>query len=293
MQLFSFSSRSAKVSGFSALAALFMGLASAHGQATYVTSFDNLNPNNTLSDQDGWTNTDPNQPDSVGILAGYSTSGTDFVASEGGLFLASGGGPTVSPGYLSHGFAPVGNYSFNVDYAITGSATPFLSNNRFSFTFSNTALSTPLNAHGDIFSIDFVPQTATATPGTNGVDAVRYTVYNAATGMATQTTTGLGFSMNQLMHLSLSVNTTANTLSFSVTGPIGAPITVADAPLTGTLGALVTSLSAEYIQAPGAAAGSNALIFNNLAAVPEPSTYAMVGLGVLGLAARFRRKARA
>ena len=292
MNLFSPSKSSLKALGCGAFVALSLGLASRAGAQTpsYQTNFDNLTPNSTLSGQDNWTDNDTDQPDSVGFVSGYSTSATDYLATVGGAFVAAGptgGAPTTSPVYLAHPFNPVGgSYTFDADFAVTSSVTGFANSDSFGFTFQG--------ANGNnLFSIDFVPQLATGATTGATVDAIRYSIYNLATGAQSQMTTGMGFQLNSRLHLSLAVNELTNTLSFTVTPNSGPALTETNLSLFGTQSALTAGFAATYVETVAGAPGSNALIFDNVAAVPEPSTYAMLGLGFLGLATRFRRKARA
>jgi len=295
-----FSSRGAfKVIGCSAIVAFSVALASeVHAQNSYYqTTFDNDAPNNTLSGQDGWTDNDPNQPDGVGVVGTYSSTTSDNIASVGGDFL-SVAAPSTSPVYLSHPFtSPTASYRFDVDYFVTSSVSPYPADtNAFAFTFRGTNV---LGGTINLFSIDLVPNgTGTNGAGTTA-DAIRYTVYNPLTGVGTQTSTGLGSVLNSRYHLDLSVNEATNSFTFSIseesqTGTLGTVDYTSPAiALTLGEGSLISSIAATYLLGPGNATGSNALFFDNFSAVPEPSTWAMMGLGTLGLVVSFRRKARA
>ena len=286
MQFFSSSQRALKIAGCSAGAALLLGLASAHGQATYTTNFDDQNvffPGQTIDQDDGWTDSAASQPDVVGLIPNFSLTGTDQAEEFGGGFFR--GNTTDSPVFISHGFTPGANsYSFGVDFKIGQSGTPNLQDNEFAYTFrSNT---------GNVFSIDFYPQTGASA---NVYDAIRVTTYNTA-GQANQTTTGEGIALGSRYHLGLSVNVVTGLLSYTVTLEDGNGVANGAAMSFSTTlpnsGLGVTSIAATYELGPGTSAGDNVMAFDNFSAVPEPSTYAMLGLGLVGLAARFRRKAR-
>ena len=306
MQIFSSRRLGFKAVGGSAFAVLLMGLASAHAQVqvtgpqpTYTTNFDNtaVYPAGDSIDSEGetspvnnWSDSDPNFPDSAGVIPGFSLTGTDQAVEFGGF--NSSFPPTTSPAYLSHPFTPAaGGLAFDVDFIVGASATPALQNNTFAFTFRG--------ATGNVFSIDFVPQTGA---NANSVDAIRYTSYTTAqtaSGAAgTQTSTGQGIGLGLRYHLALSVSNASSSMEFAIT-PEDANTGLANGtPMTfnvalANAGVGVTSFAATYITAPGASPGNNSIFFDNITAVPEPSTYAMLGLGLVGVAVRFRRKARA
>ena len=303
MTLFS-SRRALKAIGCSALVALSVGLVSqAHAQnGYYQTNFDGDTSNQTLSGQDGWTDSDSNQPDGVGIIGGYSapSPAKDNIASVGGDFLNSGGGPSGATAYLAHGFtSPTVSYRIDTDYFVTKSTSTYPNANSFGFTLQNA---TGLN----LFSINLVPNGSTYN--TETADAIRYTTYNALGTADAQVSTGLGSVLGSRYHLDISVNEATNSFIFTITletptGTLSATPAYTSPSITldtGVLASSVNSIAALYTVTPstdgvvpGSGAGSNALFFDNFSAVPEPSTWAMMGLGVLGLVVSFRRKVRA
>ena len=272
----------------------------AHGQG-YSTTFDGYTTG-SLSGQNGWDTNDPyvgtdttgapgseiGQSDFVGIITGYSSTATDDWAYLGGLDRSS-----VVPGhstvYVYNNFAAtpltgLSSYAFNVDMSVYPGGSPYTTLDQFAWTFGTAA--TP-----NLFSVNFVPNS-------NSVDAVRYSVNGG--GLVT---TGNGIVTNSIYHLTVNVNVVAKTFSISVTPTGGTALTLASNISLGTIDAsTVTQVAATWTLANTAAdasggysgAGSNSLIFNNysVGAVPEPSTWALVGIGGLLLLA-VRRRVRA
>ena len=278
-------------------AALFLTCGSfARGQG-YSTTFDTgFLPNYTLSGQDSWNTNDADngattsggqsigQSDFVGIVQNYSASGTDNWAYLGGLDHANTV-PGSDPVFLYRPFTLAGlsSYSFNVDFGISSSTT-YPNRDAFAWTFQNS-LGTSL------FSVDFAPVTGAGNPF-----AVRYTVNGGA-----EVSTGNGLLSNSIYHLSVSVNVVAKSFSITLTPTSGSPVTLASNVSLGTLNAsTVTDVAATWTIASGTTdnggytgAGGNALIFNNYAVTPEPSTWVVTGLAAIALFVVVRRKARA
>jgi hypothetical protein len=293
-----------------AFAALLVSFGSlAHGQG-YTTTFDpseGYQANYTLSDQLGWVTNDEStgatipgnanigigQSDFVGILGGYSASGSDYW----GLL---GGGerpyavPGTSPVYLDHPFNVAGSasYNFNVQFSISSSATPYPNNDSFAWSFGTASNPT-------LFSIDYAPTTVVIGGISTTVDSVRYSVNGV------QTPTGEAITQNTSFQLSVAVNVTGKSFGFSMTPTVaGASLPIVENGISlGTLDpSTVTQVAATWILSNTAAdangglenGGSNSLLFNNYSVtVPEPSTWVMLGLGTVALLVMIRRKARA
>ena len=264
-----------------AVGALLLGVASvSHGQG-YSPNFADptvFTPEETLDGQDGWvTNDTVDYSNYVGIIGGYSSvnGGLDW-AYEGGL-EETYGNPSTSPVYLYRPFGINGSlsYAFNVNMAISSSQSPYTNVDNFAWTFQNAA-------GANLFSVDFVNLGGS-------VDAVRYTT------SAGQMSTGDGIALDSIYHLTVAVNSVANTFSITATPSGGSPLTLASNVSLGTASADdVTQIAATWELTHPAAGGSNSLIFNNYSVtVPEPSTWMMLGLGTLGGLVMIRRKARA
>ena len=270
----------------SMLAAALLTVGSvARGQG-YSTNFDASQGyvgGATLSAQNGWTTNDNNQPDYVGTVSNYSVPASDYVAYLGGLGLSNGIVPSASPVFLYRPFTlgATTAYAFDVDMAITRSGATYPTNDSFAWTFQNTAGT-------NLFSVDFVPTTTNDSNNARTTLAVRYTVNGG-----TQTTTGNGLLSDAYYHLTVSVNVLANQFSIALTPTGGTALTLASnvslgANLAGTLGQVAATWN-DNVANPG----GNALIFNNYAVtVPEPSTWMMMGLGLVGFAVALRRKAQ-
>ena len=296
--------------------------------AQYSTTFDNLDGGNSLSDQDGWLtndeytgatyNTSTNasqareigQAETVTVVDGFSSSATDQLAVIGGLVNAPGGAlPGHSTVYVYHpvnlGPSPA-NIVFSTDFLITPLGTLRPTHDSFGFTFQSA------NGATNLFSIDFVP--ATVNPDTN--DAIGYSV----NGVQVTTSFANTFSINARYHLVVSANLTAGGGNFSAYivpengtgGENGARVTVAsNVAFTGTIAELAAtwSLANKTSTAPATGTnpadvpatgntnttaytggGQNSLFIDNLSIVPEPSTYALLGVGAVGLAAAMRRR---
>lgn len=299
-------------------------------RAQYSTNFDNLQGSTSLSDQDGWVTNDEytgstynatpgnanglreiGQSEDVTALDGFSTSASDQLAILGGVVNQAGGAvPGTNPVYVSHatGLPASSNVLLSTDYVVTPTgSTVRTSHDSFGFTFQNAA-------GGNLFSIDFVP----TSTNSNTSDNVRYTVngvQSAAPGVAS-------FTLNARYHLVVSATVTGGTGgSFSAFltpenptgGENGTRITLAsNVAFTGT----IADIAATWLLASNTTAaatgtnptdvppggntnniaytngGNNSMYIDNFSiTVPEPSTYALLGLGAFGLAAVRRRRA--
>lgn len=281
-------------------------------------------PGETLSDQGGWTTNDEGtggtytysgntggfigQSDGVNVIPNVSTSSTDEVGFLGGAY-----GKAVAPGRsdvtLTHTLpaSTAQTVNFSTDFLVTGPTTTNANHDTFGFAFTGGATNSTL------FSVNFSLQTTTSgTTTTVNPDSDNIT-YTAG---GTTTTTPYAISLlTQRYKLTVNVNVTVGTFSAfyqaedqngALTGAQATLVSGATYALAGTgnvtgYGALwsLTSTSTTGANNPMTAgtnntayinAGTNALYFDNvLVSVPEPSTYAMLGVGVLGLAFAARR----
>ena len=318
-----------------AIAPSVLGLAlcalSPYAQAQYSTSFDNLNSSLSLSGQDGWDSTDDStgatytypgstasnaarfigQSDGVTSVATYRTGVNDQQAFVGGDNVNGGALPGSGTVFTYHptGLPTTSNLAFNSDFVVTRPAVDANNNatdahDQFGFSFLNTA-------NTALFNINF----QLAGNSSTTVDNVSYNVGgNPAAATPTSSLT-----LNSRYRLTVNVNVAASTFSASITAEslMGstagqtAQTVATNVPFTGSVGefaaywklANLTTAAANggTITAGGnntayTLAGSNLMLIDNVSsAVPEPSSYAMLGAGLLGLAAfaRSRRTCQA
>lgn len=301
--------------------AAFMLIAgsAAHGQTLYGTNFDGpattapYNDTGTyvpdimdLVGQNGWFgNDDPSVQTSPttykgGLNSVVNPDGIGAAGNNGGQlqgqvsFTSLGPPPvtsTVYPGqasvYVAHGFALPGsaNYTFDTDFAITTSSNTFASGYGFGFLNSSSA---------NVLSVDFVQN-----PNNTLQDLVEYKVGTGTLQTIPSGMTLAAIDLNQQEHLNISVNVSAGT--FSIT--IGGNPLLSNASLAGADPTTSSEIAAEQFvtgsQTPDGNgdytnSGADSLTFDNfIVAVPEPSTYAMIGLGVVAMVGimRFRRAA--
>ena len=238
----------------------------------------------------------------------YRTSSTDQQAFVGGAANVGGGElPGTSTVYTSHptNLSPTSNVSFNTDYVVTppatnanGAATD--AHDGFGWTFQN-------NAGGNLFAIVF------STPS-NGSTAADNTTYRIGNGVAATAVSSFTLGSRYHLTVNVSVNAAGNGGTFSAFyipqnltgGNNGTAVTIANSiAYTGTIADIAatwnltnsTTVNANGTQAAGStnnvaytAGGSNVMLFDNLSIVPEPSTYVLLGLGVVALGATLRSR---
>lgn len=298
----------------SSLAALFVGAATlvaaqpASGQTQTVFS-DNFetgyNYDRPVSGQNGWVSNDPfnagastqsydvGQSDDVAFVNGFSTTANDHVAAVGGFATSIYPGRTDVR--VSHpiNIGSAATMSFNTDFGVTQSFGTFNAHDTFGFNFRNGD-STPAN----LFSINFVvPNNGSAT-----ADNITYT---AGTNSGTAATS---FQLGLRYHLTVNVNVTGKTFSASYfreladgTSAGEGVFTIAtNVPYTGSIADVAAAWNLSNTSSSGTGAntyytnpGSNLLLFDNVVvSIPEPSTYALLGLSMIGVAVYgFRRRA--
>jgi|GEM_PF-4311411 len=301
-----------------ATSVLFLALAGANAQ--YSTNFNPAGytlpaPNDapfitgSLSAQNGWDTNDANQPDAVGHVSYYSTSANDYWVQFGGLAVSTGdpGPPVVPPAYPSVAsselwknvsLSDTHNAQFKVKMAITSSDETNPSLDTFHWKFGTAG--TPSEEVGtpgtSIVSLDFVPN--------SGVLQVKYTdsagSHNSLGGygmpydvkydiIATLT----GLQDGQTPHLNVSFQQGAN----APTVVINNDLTLSDPTASiATVGAVWDLANTGGFDSQGVGTGYpnyglNTLQFDNYSvAVPEPSVFALLGLGCLGFVGLRSRK---
>ena len=306
-------------------------VSSSQAQVVYSENFNaGYDYTASLSDQNGWATNDTftgatysangntadvGQSDGVNVVSGASLSNGDRLGILGGVYNPTVAVPGNNAVTLSHGFnlgtSPTA--SINLDFIVTQSVAPNGNHDAFGFTLRNTA-------GGALFSIDFSRLVNTNDPRYTTFDNIGYT-----SGSTTPVVSAYAFQLGLRYHLTVTLNgrgTNNQTFSASFynqdnsTGAQnGGVFSIANnVAYTGTVGNLAASwnlFSNNTAAANGTATGfnsqgtnntayispgSNALFFDNIVvAVPEPSTYALLGLGVAGLVVglRTRRAQRA
>ncbi len=311
---------------FAAVIAGVLGLAAlswttpASAQVVYNENFNSgYNSAQSLSDQAGWTTNDEftgatyngadvGQSDGVSQVGGVALANGDLQGILGGVYYPGTAVPGTNAVTLGHGFALGSGLtaSINLDYVVTQSQTPNSNHDAFGIALRNTA-------GGTLFSVDFTRLVNTNDPKYTTYDNIGYT-----SGSSTPVT-ALSFQLGLRYHLTITLNGrgTANqtfSASFftedSTTGlQNGGVFNVAtNVAYTGTVAGLAATwnlFSNSTAAANGTATGfgsqgtnntaynapgSNALYFDNIVvAVPEPSTYALLGVGAFGLMVLRRR----
>ena len=187
-------------------------------------------------------------------------------------------------------------YQFTTGFAVTSSSANFPGRDTFGFALRDTT-------GGVLLSISFAPVTSAGTAITTR-DGVGYTVGAVGNGATIINPNANAVVLNTQYTLTIQVNPVANTFSASVISA-GAPTVIAtNVSLTGAINALaVNQVAARWTvanqttDASGAFvnAADNLLIIDNYAVsyfniVPEPSTYAMLGVGLLAVLGGMKRR---
>lgn len=294
--------------GAAAFFAASLALTGAAFGQSYSTTFDEgtYTARGSLSGQNGWdtndaarasTAEDVGQSDYVGPITYQTGSNTGkfsgYQGALGGLYHGTTaptnttaselpGSPIV---YLFHAFSPgnASSYALNTDLDISYSATSASpTRDAFGFNFQTSGL-------GNLFSLNFTPDASNASQMVIG-----YTV----NGVQTIPANASAILYNSVYHLQISVNVAAKSLTASFTGTNS--FTLSNISLASINPAAVQQVATTWtltntsgVDANGGYtnAGSNAIIFDNFAlTVPEPSTWAMFGLGATALVIFLRRR---
>lgn len=273
------------ISRFLAVQLLLAGVTLAAG---YITNFDSISGNATLSDADGWVTNDPydvigdfGQADFVGVIPGYSTTVDDHWAALGGITGFAPGQPTI---ILSRPVDLTGasRATFTVAMAVSSSAIPRANKDTFGWTFRNSSDIT-------LFSLLLDPNTA----DNNGLN-IR--MYNSSNVELTAYGSGdYDIYYNSIYSLEVFVNELGFTTVNFTDGNLITTQVITNA-VTGINPADIAGVAATWILKVPATAGteqtaygSNALIFDNYSLIPEPSSTLLVSVATLALLARRKR----
>ena len=266
------------------------------------TGVDNLDGQNNWASTDPYTATTANGGTQVnggadyvgnfGNFFGDTTGTSNFAGAIGGNQRNTSpttAAPDVVPASTSNGvislYHPLTNISattssltLDVDLVLT-SPVSFTSRDSFSFTLGSATTS--------LITLNFTPSTTVAgQPASDNVTTTVGTATNVATG------TALVLSSQYHLHLVLTSGATG-TFSARFTDPSNGN---SNGTFNGSLStasitlASVARFSAGWTLASSSitnggytGAGDNTLAFDNLVIVPEPSTCALVALGLFGL----------
>ena len=291
--------------------------ATAHGQVLYGTTFDGTTTSpyndassyaqgNDLVNQGNWTgNDDPSLQEGppttyhgglnsvvAGSFGANATASGNAGNLEGEIIPAdpNSGGYTDYPGqtsvFVAHPLvlSPAANaagYALNTDFNISAPLTTSVASG-YGFGFLNAS-------NANVVSVLFIRDPSDSTK-----DNVEYRIGTGAIVNPGNAAVTIG----KNYHLTLSVNVANNTFSIAAGG-----LTVVPSTSLGTAGAgsSVTQVGAlQFITGTATpdgnggymGAGDDQITFDNFTVtVPEPSTYAIMGLGLFGLfgLTKFRR----
>ena len=298
----------------SLIAALALGTSSAFAQ-TWSTGFFNTNQGwvratnvtgQNSSDPVGsqWQGNDPETQisptlyvggtDLVAFASGYtpfgSLSGNSSLI-QGGAFLSTDYFPGTNSVRLWRSFNPVpigpaGTVSFQTEWAIIGTTDVSYTNlDSFAFDLRNLANSDSL------LRLQF-------TPSIN-ILSNAYTLQTMAAGAPTNTVIDLGY--GSLFQMQVDLTGTNYSLSLSRLDPTSRAVLTNYTDLA--VGILASGLTAEDFGTVGldwdltsgdaVDPGSNYIIVNEVTVVPEPSTYALLGIAAVTLVVVLVRRRRA
>ena len=232
--------------------------------------------------------------DLVAFASGYtpfgSLSGNSSLI-QGGAFLSTDYFPGTNSVRLWRSFTPVpvgsgGTVSFQTEWSVIGTTDVSYTNlDSFSFDLRNLANSDSL------LRLQF-------TPGIN-ILSNAYTLQTIAAGAPTNTVIDLGY--GSLFQMQVDLTGTNYSLSLSRLDPTSRAVLTNYTDLA--VGILASGLTAEDFGTVGldwdltsgnaADPGSNYIIVNEVTVVPEPSTYALLGIAAFALVAILARRRRA
>lgn len=288
----------------SGMAASVFYPALASGQTNY--SADNFNTNAGYLRGSGisspnqpanlrWQGNDPYDPntllgetDLVARVSGYTPSPlANSSVIQGGLGVGDGVLPGTNSVRIWKTFTPSATSILTAEWSLIPSLEGAPYNLADTFAFD-------LRDAGNASSLLKVQ----LTPGIN-IQSNSYTLQVLAAGAPTQTVIDLGY--QGLFQVEVALNNTSWNLSLSQINSTNRSVIVAYTNLasgvlsTGTTAADFATFGLDWDLASGnnLEPGSNYIILNDVLVVPEPSTYALLGMAVLGLLVFLGRQRRA
>ena len=250
---------------------------------------------------DRWQGNDPYDPiggtgetDSLAYALGYTPGGSAVGNSsiiQGGAYLFASILPGTANIDMWRSFTPLGSssVSFSVEWSLIGSLDPGFANlDTFGFGLRDSSNTQSLLELSLTPSINIQPNSYTLQ-----------SIVDSGTGLVTNTIADLGYqavfqmvvdvtgstydlSINQI---DPSTRTNINTYNLVDGAAISDGLSATD---LGTIG-----IDWDLTSGNPADPGSNYIIVNDVSVVPEPSTYALVGLAALGLAVLALRRSSA
>ena len=263
-------------------------LASALYGASYSTDFENfLAVGSNIAGQDNWRIND--STDQFSQIQSSNANPSDPFTVSKALNLGDASAvtslPVLASVVLSHDYSStVGATHLIFDFIIADSANgAFTNRDEFGASISNGAL--------NVFSISFVPKTQSGTPDSG--DIAQWDLFYTL-GSQSTVALNLGVLENSQYKFDLlfnpnGVNPALTDFLLSITSAV--PNTMNDGAVGMDLdpSTAIGDLNISWSKHGGAAFGSNSIVVDNLAAIPEPSSSLLLCLAGLGLVSRRKR----
>lgn len=271
--------------------------------STYLSNFSGLSVNGALEGIDGWQQNAPNDNDGTYTypLAFGSVIGSDPAAAVGGYFMTDPPSPTVEF-HASHALSMLASrqLTFSMNFAINDS-TGFDANGigygEVGFDGSGAVYGQERNSFriglhnavgAEFFALVFDPVAGDPDPNVSPDDT-----WNISWSTGGVKTTVMGIYESQLHQLTMTFNPDGDDVdfSFSVTGSNtattgGTLVGLADEEIT-ELQVGISPIYSDVTLTPQF--GTNHIVFNDVVAIPEPTSMILAGSGLLALLARRRR----
>jgi hypothetical protein len=272
------------------LTLLIVGLSTVSSQgATYVSNFTGLGQGAALQGVDGWGQNSPNYNDGfedyplafgtmidetpAGAVGGYY----DTVPPPGGRFYA----------YHSLSLSLMNTVSFSMRFGINDSAGFTVGENVYGNERNSFSIGFTDSADSELFSIIFDPVPGDPDPTFSPGD-----IWNVSwSSGGNQSIPVMAIYETQLHTLNLTLTPSGADVNFNIS--LTASNTMSSAgTLIGLSSAEITQLQIGIVEKDGAF-GTNHLAFEGItAAIPEPSSFVILGFAGVCLTLRRRREAR-